>query len=407
MLKAFKEEILKSVRIANRKLCVATEPTTPPPVTTSKGLTPANPPVGGLDANDATILNVLENISHYSTPPGSADRVTGSPSFSLGLTQDQPSPVPVVDDEMGDNGDGDKAETVAEPMPRRTSKRLRLVPPPLISDYQCPTAILNRARESKMLGSNYYELPVIREKFAKLAIILKKSYVINVAGLSVTAKDITDIAERIRPLPAKVFDILMRLVRSICYNHVGCSGATKPEFLDSRFVSMLCKNYERLKKSKAKDSYVFPKGLVDCAVKCCSSGNASTRFYMPLHVAKKHWIGLCVDSTDAKIYVLDCNPSVCGDSELTRELLPISDMFPYLLKFSGLLEVPGNSPLGQERVKGLAQNNNSTDAALTAALLIQAHALFGVEICRCITPEVITDEAQRAAVMIYEFHEKL
>ncbi|CAN6883487.1 unnamed protein product [Brassica oleracea] len=248
MLKAFKEEILKSVRIANRKLCVATEPTTPPPVTTSKGLTPANPPVGGLDANDATILNVLENISHYSTPPGSADRVTlifwplsegrshnvrrdlapsprldagnngvsafsansktneqnepgGSPSFSLGLTQDQPSPVPVVDDEMGDNGDGDKAETVAEPMPRRTSKRLRL--------------------------------------------------------------------------------------------------------------------------------------------------------------------------------------------------------------FSGLLEVPGNSPLGQERVKGLAQNNNSTDAALTAALLIQAHALFGVEICRCITPEVITDEAQRAAVMIYEFHEKL
>ncbi|XP_048614640.1 uncharacterized protein LOC106402760 isoform X2 [Brassica napus] len=272
---------------------------------------------------------------------------------------------------MGDNGDGDKAETVAEPMPRRTSKRLRLVPPPLISDYQCPTAILNRARESKMLGSNYYELPVIREKFAKLAIILKKSYVINVAGLSVTAKDITDIAERIRPLPAKVFDILMRLVRSICYNHVGCSGATKPEFLDS------------------------------------SSGNASTRFYMPLHVAKKHWIGLCVDSTDAKIYVLDCNPSVCGDSELTRELLPISDMFPYLLKFSGLLEVPGNSPLGQERVKGLAQNNNSTDAALTAALLIQAHALFGVEICRCITPEVITDEAQRAAVMIYEFHEKL
>ncbi|KAG2270646.1 hypothetical protein Bca52824_065201 [Brassica carinata] len=135
MLKAFKEEILKSVRIANRKLCVATEPTTPPPVTTSKGLTPANPPVGGLDANDATILNVLENISHYSTPPGSADRVTGSPSFSLGLTQDQPSPVPVVDDEMGDNGDGDKAETVAEPMPRRTSKRLRLVPPPLISDF--------------------------------------------------------------------------------------------------------------------------------------------------------------------------------------------------------------------------------------------------------------------------------
>ncbi|KAF2559161.1 hypothetical protein F2Q68_00015362 [Brassica cretica] len=110
MLKAFKEEILTS------------------------GLTPANPPVGGLDANDATILNVLENISHYSTPPRYI--LYGSPSFSLGLTQDQPSPAPVVDDEMGDNGDGDRAETVDDPMHRRTSKRLRLVPPPMISDYQ-------------------------------------------------------------------------------------------------------------------------------------------------------------------------------------------------------------------------------------------------------------------------------
>lgn len=173
----------------------------------------------------------------------------------------------------------------------------------------------------------------------------------------------------------QVFDILMRLVRSTCYNHVGCSGATKPEFLDSRFVSMLCKNYERFNKSKAKDSYVFPKGLVDCTIKCCSSGNASTRFYLPLYVAKKHWIGLCVDFTVAKIYVLDCNPAVCA-SELTRELLPISDMFPYMLKFYGLLEVPGNNPLCQERVKGVAQNNNSTEAALTVALLIQTNPFY-------------------------------
>ncbi|XP_013610016.1 PREDICTED: uncharacterized protein LOC106316677 isoform X2 [Brassica oleracea var. oleracea] len=127
----------------------------------------------------------------------------GTPSFSLGFTQDQPPPAPVVDDEMGDNGDGDRCEPVVDTKPRRTSKRLRLVPPPLITDYQCETAILNRARESKLVGSNYYELPVIRGKFAKLSSIVKKPCVINVAGLSVTAKDITDIAERTRPLSAK------------------------------------------------------------------------------------------------------------------------------------------------------------------------------------------------------------
>uniref|UniRef100_A0A0D3E938 Ubiquitin-like protease family profile domain-containing protein n=1 Tax=Brassica oleracea var. oleracea TaxID=109376 RepID=A0A0D3E938_BRAOL len=347
MLKAFKKDILTSVGNANGK--------------------------GGPDANDAIIVNVLDNISHCSTPPGSADRsalyegrsryvrgeltscprmdnenhgVTafsansktneqiepaGTPSFSLGFTQDQPPPAPVVDDEMGDNGDGDRCEPVVDTKPRRTSKRLRLVPPPLITDYQCETAILNRARESKLVGSNYYELPVIRGKFAKLSSIVKKPWTL----------------------------LILQKGLDLC----------RP------------RSYERFRKSKTKASYVFLKGLVDCAVKSCSSGNASTRFYLPLHVQKKHWIGLCVDFTDAKIYVFDCNQAVRSDSELTQDLLPISDMFPYLLKFSGLLAVSGNKPLCAERIKGVALNNNSPDAALTAALLIQTHALFGVEIC--------------------------
>ncbi|KAJ4894739.1 hypothetical protein Rs2_21533 [Raphanus sativus] len=196
---------------------------------------------------------------------------------------------------MGDNGDGDKGEPIVEPMPRRTSKRLRLVPQPLISDYQCEIAILNRARQTKLVAS-------------KLSIILKKPCVINVVGLSVSAKDITDVAEKSRPLPAKVFDILMRLVISTCYTHVACNGGTKPELFHSRFVSMLYRNYERFKKSKMKASYVFLKGLVDCAVKSCSSENASTRFYLPLHVEKKHWLGLCVDFTDAKSQLVTACP---------------------------------------------------------------------------------------------------
>ncbi|CAN7082861.1 unnamed protein product [Brassica oleracea var. botrytis] len=213
MLKAFKDDILASVGNPNGKVC-------------------------GPDANDAIIVNFLDNISHYSTLPGSADRsalyegrsrnvrgeLTSCPRMdneNHGVTAfsansktneqiepaDQPPPAPVVDDEMGDNGDGDRCEPVVDTKTRRTSKRLRLVPPPLITDYQCETAILNRARESKLVGSNYYELPVIREKFAKLSSIVKKPCVINVAGLSVTAKDITDIAERTRPLSAKLVNI--------------------------------------------------------------------------------------------------------------------------------------------------------------------------------------------------------
>ncbi|CAN7017487.1 unnamed protein product, partial [Brassica rapa subsp. trilocularis] len=94
-------------------------------------------------------------------------------------------------------------ERVDDPQPCRKSKRLRLVPPPLITDYQCEIAILNRAREAKMKGRNYYDFNVVEEKFAKLSIILQKPFVINVSGLSVTGKDITDIAEKTRPLPGK------------------------------------------------------------------------------------------------------------------------------------------------------------------------------------------------------------
>ena len=89
----------------------------------------------------------------------------------------------------------------------------------------------------------------------------------------------------------QVFDILMRLVRSTVYNQVGSRGGKIPEFLDSRFVSLLARNYDRFRRSKSKESYVFAKGLVDCLVKSCSSGNASTRFYLPLNIDKNIGLG--------------------------------------------------------------------------------------------------------------------
>ncbi|KAL0730053.1 hypothetical protein Bca4012_026146 [Brassica carinata] len=306
----------------------------------------------------------------------------GFPSFDLGVTQDAPLRVHVADVEIGDNGDGQCSDPIDQPMPCRKSKRLKLFPTPLVTDYQSYAAILNRAREAKMAGSNYYELYVVEEKFAKLATLLQNPCVINVAGLSFTEKDISDITERSRQFPSKVFDILMRLVRSTFYNQVGCSGDNTPKFLDSRFVTLLARNYDRFKRSKVRESYVFAKGLVDCLVKSCSSGNAATRFYLPHHVDKKHWIGVCVDFTTAKIYILDSNSAVRSDFDLTRDLLPISEMFPFLLK-------------------------NCAYSALTAALLIQTHAMFGPETCRCLTSAVISDEAHRAAVMLYEFHAKL
>lgn len=67
MLKVFKEEIMTSVHNAHSKPAVEREHTTPPHYTTSKGTTPANPPVVVVDINDEVLSNVMANISHYST----------------------------------------------------------------------------------------------------------------------------------------------------------------------------------------------------------------------------------------------------------------------------------------------------------------------------------------------------
>ncbi|CAN6868633.1 unnamed protein product [Brassica oleracea] len=70
-------------------------------------------------------------------------------------------------------------------------------------------------------------------------------------------------------------------------------------------------------------------------------------------------------------------------------------------------EQPNGNEMVVERMKGLLQNTNPADSALTACLLIQTHALFGFDVCRSLTPTVIPAEARKAAIMLYEFHKKL
>ncbi|KAG2315414.1 hypothetical protein Bca52824_018536 [Brassica carinata] len=135
----------------------------------------------------------------------------------------------------------------------------------------------------------------------------------------------------------------------------------------------------------------------------CSYQAAATRFYFLLNVSNKHWIGLCIDCPASKIYVLDYNSAVLSDASLSKELHPIADMFLPLLKFCGRVETADGITLSVDRIKGVPQNTNPADAGITAALLMQTHALFGADLCRCINPLVLTEESQRAAVMLYEF----
>lgn len=88
---------------------------------------------------------------------------------------------------------------------------------------------------------------------------------------------------------------------------------------------------------------------------------------------------------------------------MVKEVTPIAQMFPYLLKQWGkqLLHKDARAfPI--ERPRSIPQNTSHADSAVSALLLVQAHAVAGVNLCKCITPDKIGSEVERLAVMFYE-----
>ncbi|RID46158.1 hypothetical protein BRARA_I02839 [Brassica rapa] len=205
-----------------------------------------------------------------------------------------------------------------------------------------------------------------------------------------------------------VVDILVRFVRATCNMQQHSSLGRIPEFLDSRYVALLFKHFPKFSRSKTPDAYPFPKGLFELLRKDNPTGAAVTHYYFPFDLGNKQWVGVCFDCTAWKLTVLDCNISIRSDSQIATQLRPFAEMIPSLLKRTGRISnTTAYHGVVIERPKVVAQNTNPSHSALTSILLMQTHAIFGLESCRCITPTLLTEEAHRVAVMLYELHEKL
>ncbi|WZZ52808.1 hypothetical protein YC2023_052915 [Brassica napus] len=83
------------------------------------------------------------------------------------------------------------------------------------------------------------------------------------------------------------------------------------------------------------------------------------------------------------------------DSMMVKEVTPIAQMFPYLLKQGGkeLLHKDARA-FSIERPRSIPQNTFHADSAVSALLLVQAHAVAGVGVCKCITPDKIGSEVE-------------
>ena len=200
----------------------------------------------------------------------------------------------------------------------------------------------------------------------------------------------------------------MRFVRTTYKREVNSRSERNPLFLDTRYVALMCKHYEKFERSKSPDSYNFPKDLLQFLCSDDTTTPPFTHYYFPFDLGNKQWIGVCFDCAAWKITVLDCNLTVVSDSEMAIKLQPFTQMIPALLKRNGR-EPTIACEFGAvfERPTGIHQNRIHAHSGVTAILMMQSHAMFGIDGCRSITPTHVKAEAKRIVVMLYELHQKL
>lgn len=204
----------------------------------------------------------------------------------------------------------------------------------------------------------------------------------------------------------QVFDILIRLVR--CGVSLPTSTERSYYFLDTKFGASIVKNYQKFLKAKKKESFVFPKGVVDFFGESDASPRLGIRYYFPLNVGKKHWIGVCFDTGRGKLYVLVYNVALFNETSLGRFLSSFLQMLPHLARHFGKEKGAQRvMPYKFSRAKSVFQSDNPRDAGLIVVLLMVKHAVYGFEACRHLSPETVADEGKSAAIMALEWKEKV
>ncbi|KAJ4902008.1 Uncharacterized protein Rs2_15959 [Raphanus sativus] len=327
-----------------------------------------------------------------SNPPASPDIIQSAPDTERPLPNES---VSEVDRKLGNENCDQEDQLFA----CRKSKRHKTLPKSLVGQYECDKHLLNRSRVALVDPNNTGGSIDYSAKFSSLIDKLKSPFTIRIGQSTFASSDLHEIVRRSNPLQTKVVDVLMGHIRSQITLNTPADQSNNPVFLDTQFVSDLTKLFPKFSKWSKKDTFRFPTNIIERFM----SNPQAERFYFPFNLEKIHWMGVCVDSASWSIVVMDCNIALRTDNMMSREVSPIAEMFPYLLKLcrKQLAHKDGRA-LPIVRIRSIPQNPCPADSSVSAVLLIQAHAVAGVNVCQCITPDVIGSEVERLVVMFYE-----
>ncbi|KAG2271701.1 hypothetical protein Bca52824_066256 [Brassica carinata] len=163
------------------------------------------------DVGHSRVPLVAEN-DPISKDSGDTSLAFPRPTFSLGLTQEDPQLSKTSAPDSEDYGDEhmtvDPPPTSNEndaPAPLyRKSKRPRVVPRSLVGDYQFDKRILVRAWEAHVNATRRVPNIDYAVKFAELSSKLESPFTIKLDGLSLTSKELSAIVDRSTHLPPNV-----------------------------------------------------------------------------------------------------------------------------------------------------------------------------------------------------------
>ncbi|KAF8115398.1 hypothetical protein N665_0027s0014 [Sinapis alba] len=174
-------------------------------------------------------------------------------------------------------------------------------------------------------------------------------------------------------------------------------------FLDTQFVSQFTKIYTKFSKVSKKDSFKFTSNVIELIQNNPAHTDVES-FYFPFNMDQKYWVGIIIDCSIWTVSVLNCNNARRTDYMMSKEVRPIAQMFPYLLKQVGkdVNQTREGKAMAIDRPRSIPQHNAVTDSSVVSVLFIQAHAVAGVDGCKCITPDVLDSEVERLVVTLYE-----
>ncbi|XP_018462583.1 uncharacterized protein LOC108833671 [Raphanus sativus] len=330
-----------------------------------------------------------------------------NPTFSLGLTQEavvvnttDATVNQQIDQEVID--EGNLEVTDAEGDGCRKSKRQKVPTKALMGEYECDKGFLNRAR--KAVADAIYHGGNIdySAKFAALMEKLKMPFEITTEKGNIWSNELYDVVQRENQVSAKVMDVLMFHTSSLLRSASSANQHASSVFMDTLFVSQFTKMYTKFSKHAKKESYKFSGSVVEMFTKLPGYADV-VRIYFPFYLDKKYWVGICVDCGTWSVTVFDCNISQRTEYMMNKEVRPVALMFPYFLKQVGRqVGTRDCKAMAIERPRTIPQQKELNDSAVSSVLFIQAHAMGGIDACKCITPDVIDSHVERLVVTLYE-----